>query len=242
MSKYTYVAGPLTRADVQAMNSEQLHWHEVNNAENLNKAIAPPVVAQPTPPPVPLTPEQKKAQIENDFKAFLDGRIQTQELVDEFLEARELPRIVQRDVKRWLSEHPEYANVEKNRKLMNYWLDLHDYPATYDHLNEAYAALKPTGNLILHKIESPVDPNKPETRVGAWRNGRFIPDPGYNKPAETVYAQHADTPATVGQSDPGGVAAGESTIRKSVNKTADEYLKSINSSRTFQRKMDESKS
>jgi hypothetical protein len=76
-----------------------------------------------------------------------------------------------------------------------------------------------------------------------WRNGVFHPDPAYNQPSRVTYAQHAETPATVGQSDPGGVAAGEPTIRKNVNNmTADEYLKSINSSRTFQKKMDESKS
>jgi hypothetical protein len=168
--------------------------------------------------------------------------VQTQEQVDEFIEERNLPQKVVADVARWKAEHPECPMTEANRKKLNYWLQqLHEpaLPATYENLNEAYEAIKAVLQLV-----KPVPPlPEVETRVGAWRNGVFYPDLAYNQPSRVTYAEHAETPTTVGQSDPGGVAAGEPTIRKSVNNmTADEYLKSINSSRMFQKKIDESKS
>jgi hypothetical protein len=183
--------------------------------------------------------------LDQEYKTWLEKngitRVPTQDDMNAFLEERNLPERVVADVARWKAARPECPMTEFNRTKLNYWLNLNTspLPATFQNLEEAFEAMK--GVLQLVKPVPPLP--EVETRVGAWRNGVFHPDPAYNQPSRVTYAQHAETPATVGQSDPGGVAAGEPTIRKNVNNmTADEYLKSINSSRTFQKKMDESKS
>jgi hypothetical protein len=181
--------------------------------------------------------------LDQEYKAWLAQKgitgVPTEDHLNAFLEERNLPKKVAADVTRWKAAHPECPMSESNRKKLNYWLNLNTppLPATFENLEEAFEAMKG----VLQLVE-PVPPlPEVETRIGAWRNGVFHPDPAYNQPSRVTYAQHEGTPATVGQSDPGGVAAGEPTIRKSVNNmTADEYLKSINSSRTFQKKMDES--
>lgn len=184
-----------------------------------------------------------QAELDVEFKAWRQKQgltgVQKEGEVEEFLAERTEIVSQPAECARWQSDHPDIIiGREPNKSKLEKWLRLHDYRATYANLDEAYAALKPVLEHV--KVAAPLP--EVETRPGRWRNGIFIPDPNYLPNAATTYAQHADAPATVGQSDPGRVAAGEPTIRKSVkNMSAQEYLDYINSSRSFQRKMDESK-
>ena len=184
-----------------------------------------------------------KSDLQIEFDAWLDERNITDPherhgLLEEFLATR--PAQLKADAEKFVELHrDEYIPSDFNRERLLYYLSLEDLPPTLQNLEMAFAHYKKTGGLALRQPdpEPAVKPQDvPERRSGAWRNGRFIPD--WNNPTtETVYAQHVPTPQTVGQVAPGGEGA---VIRKNhCNMSADEYLKAINTSRAFQKKMDE---
>jgi hypothetical protein len=176
--------------------------------------------------------------IADEYKEWLTKKritgVPTQENIDEFLEERNLPEKVKQDRQRWLSKHPRFQDTEKNWKLMNYWLDISNLPALYDNLDEAFAALLPTGNIALHPPPVPLpDPNKPEMRAGWWSNGRFTPFD------TTAGGSGVAKDYPTGQIDPSKAASEEKQVSKSVRaQSSAEYLRNLNESPSFRKKMD----
>jgi hypothetical protein len=176
--------------------------------------------------------------IEQEYKQWLEKkgitRVPTQDDVNAFLEERNLPEKVKQDRQRWLSKHPRFQDTEKNWKLIEYWLDISNLPALYENLNAALAAMLPTGNIALHPPPvPPPDPNKPEMRAGWWSNGRFTPFD------TTAGGSGVAKDYPTGQIDPSKAASEEKQVSKSVRaQSSAEYLRNLNESPSFRKKMD----
>jgi hypothetical protein len=181
-----------------------------------------------------------KKELDAEFEAYLQRNgitgVWTQKHIDAFWNEREQAK---RDYPAFTVDHPEFVDSDANHTKLTKWLDVMDLPGTLENLDRAFHALRK--NLELQKVEPPPDLNKPEMRPGRWKNGVFIPDPHYVEEAETTYAQHSPQFVNVGQADPSKAASSEATPRKAVkNMTAGEYLYWLNSSPSFQKKMDKS--
>ena len=127
----------------------------------------------------------------------------------------------------WPAKHPECSiQTQPNKSLFEKYLTLNDLPATMQNLEAAYEHLKRTGRLELVKVDPPLDPNKPETRAGQWRNGVFRPfDVGNSRGMERT--------ALVGQHDP-QASEDEPQIRKRPERmTSAEYAEALRTSKTF---------
>jgi hypothetical protein len=242
VKKYTYVTGPLTRAQVEAMTADQANWHSLYNTENMNKALVPPVAPVP---PAPPTEAQIREQLKPEYDAWLNvqtldhpGSLTWDMFLKRswaiFMEWREKTKNqILADFSRFTKDHPDYAITEKNRERMNYWLNLSNLSATYDNLVAAYSHLKCTGGLTLNKIEPPPDPNKPETRAGVWSGGRFTPFD------TSAGGSGVEKPYSVGQIDPSKAASDEKQVSKSVRQqTSAEYLRNLKDSPSFRKEMD----
>ena len=176
------------------------------------------------------------SSIDKEFQAWLDVKGITDphsrhEMLDQFLYERNLPAQIEKDVAAFVAAHPDYIVCESNKAKIDFFLDLYDLKPIRENLERAFEHLSKAGSLALRKPEPAYDPDKPETRAGQWTNGVFRPfEPGGTRSGKSYL---------MGQITPG---AEEAIIRKNHrNMSADEYLKAINTSRAFQKKMDESK-
>lgn len=239
----SFIAGPLTMADIDRMTSTELAWHERNNAENLKAALAPP------PPPPPPTAEESLAQqrsakvkeLQPQFEVWLKTQKHDQpgsltwdlfrrdHAMRIFLEEHNQRKDIEAGVQRFLSAHPEYIVSTSNRKIINDYLGEHQLPPTFANVEKAFQACK--GDLTLDQSKV-IDPDRPETRAGAWRNKRFYPNDEDTSTGTT--RQFA-----VGQSTP-GASDEDVTIRKRPERmTSAEYAEALRVSKTFRAKMDD---
>jgi hypothetical protein len=177
------------------------------------------------------TNDQKALDVE--FKAWCNQRnivIPNNGEIDIFLAERKQARL---DFARFVIDFPQYVVAESNQKKIRAWLDLNDFPATYENLVAAYESLKP--NLQLEESKPPVDPidpDKPETRPGQWTNGRFFP---FDTSAGGSGAMHK---FVVGQSTPGASDAEVQIRKRPENMSSEEFARACRSSKAFRDKFD----
>jgi hypothetical protein len=218
----------LTLSEIDgAMTSDELSFHEAFNAANLAKAFEASASAPPSNTAPKRTAADDQKELDAEFKAWCEAKgisIPNHGEVGIFLNERKQARL---DFARFIIDYPQYVVIESNQKKVRAFLDLNDFPVTYENLVAAYHTLK--SNLILEKIKPPVDPDKPETRPGQWTNGRFIPFDTGN--VEKTYL--------CGQADASKIAGGEPDIRKNPrNMSAEEFQRACQQSPTFRKKMD----
>jgi hypothetical protein len=240
------IAGPLTMADINRMLAVEYHWHEVNNAENLKAAL------NPVPPPPPPTPDQllaqKRAEQIKELVPQFDEWLKTQKhdqpgsLTWEMFRRDHAMRIFLEEhhqwqakieaVARFLEKHPEYVHADSNKDAVNDYLSEHDLPVTFETLERAFKELVAAKEITIDESKI-VDPDRPETRAGVWRNGRFIPN---SEDASTGTVRQFP----VGQSTP-GASDEDVTIRKRPeHMTASEFAEACRKSKTFREKMNAS--
>jgi hypothetical protein len=209
------------------MTSAELAWHEKHNAANLAKAFEP----APPPPAPPSEAEVRAAKVASlvaEYEAYVkkhggEFNLLTFEAWQQEKSDAATLKEVEDHVQRWLDKHAEdYVVSEPNRDALNGYLSKHDLPVTFENLEKAFTALVALGDLA-------VNPPNNSPKSGFWRNGEWHPMDGQPK---SHYA---------GQLDPSKVASGERQITKRVSQqSASEFLRNLNESPSFHKKMDDS--
>jgi hypothetical protein len=213
---------PLTLAEVDAMDSQTFDWHTRHNLANVDKALNPP------PPPAPPSESEVRAVRVAEYEAYVKKQggefnlLTFEAWQNEKSDAATLKEI-EDHVQRWLDKHAEdYVVSDSNKNALNEYLSKRDLPVTFENLEKAFTALVASGDLV-------VNPPDTSPKSGFWRNGEWYPMEGQPR---SHYA---------GQLDPSKVASGERQITKRVSQqSASEFLRNLNESPSFHKKIDDS--
>jgi hypothetical protein len=219
-------AGPLTRAQVDVMDSRTYSWHESFNDANLDAVLHPKPTVHAPPPLIPRAEILKQAVADalgEEYKKYLKERggevnsFTFDAFVKSKREAAQLKDLEQQ-VEEWLTLHEEFIQTQSNRQILWGYLNSHRLTPTVTNLELAY---RKTAN----KLE--LKPPDSDWQSGAWRNGRWIPD-------GTGAVQRRNV-------DPSRAASEEKTITKRISQMgAREFLFNLNESPSFRQKVDES--
>jgi hypothetical protein len=218
---------PLSQELINHMLSDEYDWNCQFNLEAVEAALNPP--PPPAPPSEAEVRSQKVAALSEEFIAWakLQKRppdaLAFEDWTEERKDAAKIKEI-EAEVQKFLDRHPEFVVSESNRKIL---LDHLDGVVSLENLERSFVAAR--SSLTIDESKA-VDPDRPETRPGQWRNGIFTP---FDTGGLGTVKQFP-----VGQRTP-GASSEDVVIRKRPERmTAAEFAEACRTSKAFRAKFD----